>query len=327
MWLIVPSTCSPCAAEQGDSTLASDWRSRLLARSAMSRSKHMPPKSWRAAWKKGGWMRRLFGRIYEPLTAARGVAQWISSLGGTLASLSPSQARVEAQMTLDTCGLTSPAFFVSSIGPAPSLKTCQGMCPSDCEKCDQNWKTWVTALKRRSSERRRSALRIDGNGYSSSLTPTKDDPGCAWPTPTVSESETRTNCGGGQGRVGRERLMLAGAVLYWPTPRATDGSKGGPNQVGSKGDLMLPSAAVQWSTPTVRDWKDGGCAEANVPTNGLPGRQAPRSMPGGENGMVLNPRFVETLMGWPIGWTNCVSVAVGSSHSKPLTPSTSCVNG
>jgi hypothetical protein len=179
MWLIVPSTCSPCAAEQGDSTLASDWRSRLLARSAMSRSKHMPPKSWRAAWKKGGWTRRLFGRIYEPLTAARGVVRWISSLEGTLASLSPSQARVEAQMTLDTCGLTLPAFFVNSTGPAPSLKTCRGTCPSDCEKCDQSWNTWVTALKRRSSERRKSELRTAESESSSWPTPTKDDQSCA----------------------------------------------------------------------------------------------------------------------------------------------------
>lgn len=29
-----------------------------------------------------------------------------------------------------------------------------------------------------------------------------------------------------------------------PTPRATDGSKGGPNQRGSSGDLMLPSAVM-----------------------------------------------------------------------------------
>lgn len=35
----------------------------------------------------------------------------------------------------------------------------------------------------------------------------------------------------------------------WPTPRSTDGTKGGPNQAGSKGDLMLPSAAAQWPTP------------------------------------------------------------------------------
>jgi DNA (cytosine-5)-methyltransferase 1 len=30
-----------------------------------------------------------------------------------------------------------------------------------------------------------------------------------------------------------------------PTPRATDGTKGGPNQKGSSGDLMLPSAVHQ----------------------------------------------------------------------------------
>ena len=30
-----------------------------------------------------------------------------------------------------------------------------------------------------------------------------------------------------------------------PTPRATDGTKGGPNQRGSSGDLMLPSAVME----------------------------------------------------------------------------------
>jgi hypothetical protein len=36
-----------------------------------------------------------------------------------------------------------------------------------------------------------------------------------------------------------------------PTPRATDGTKGGPNQRGSSGDLMLPSAVQLLPTPTV----------------------------------------------------------------------------
>jgi hypothetical protein len=34
-----------------------------------------------------------------------------------------------------------------------------------------------------------------------------------------------------------------------PTPRATDGTKGGPNQRGSSGDLMLPSAVMLLPTP------------------------------------------------------------------------------
>lgn len=37
----------------------------------------------------------------------------------------------------------------------------------------------------------------------------------------------------------------AAAPALLPTPRATDGTKGGPNQRGSSGDLMLPSAVVQ----------------------------------------------------------------------------------
>lgn len=41
-----------------------------------------------------------------------------------------------------------------------------------------------------------------------------------------------------------------------PTPRATDGTKGGPNQRGSSGDLMLPSAVQPHNllpTPVVAD--------------------------------------------------------------------------
>lgn len=43
----------------------------------------------------------------------------------------------------------------------------------------------------------------------------------------------------------------------WPTPRASDGEKGGPNQRGSEGDLTLPSAAALWPTPCARDDKNG----------------------------------------------------------------------
>ncbi|MEU4967822.1 hypothetical protein [Streptomyces smyrnaeus] len=43
-------------------------------------------------------------------------------------------------------------------------------------------------------------------------------------------------------------------VNLLPTPRASGGSKGGPNQRGSKGDLMLPSAVSQLlPTPTASD--------------------------------------------------------------------------
>jgi len=50
-----------------------------------------------------------------------------------------------------------------------------------------------------------------------------------------------------------------------PTPRSTDGTKGGPNQRGSSGDLMLPSAVVQLLlTPNATDGQGGPRAVPQV---------------------------------------------------------------
>jgi hypothetical protein len=49
-------------------------------------------------------------------------------------------------------------------------------------------------------------------------------------------------------------LVTVTAHLLLPTPRATDGTKGGPNQRGSSGDLMLPSAVMDLlPTPRTSD--------------------------------------------------------------------------
>jgi DNA (cytosine-5)-methyltransferase 1 len=55
----------------------------------------------------------------------------------------------------------------------------------------------------------------------------------------------------------------AGLTLL-PTPRESDGTKGGPGMRGSSGDLMLPSAVMQLlPTPTVNDSRGGRNATAN----------------------------------------------------------------
>lgn len=78
------------------------------------------------------------------------------------------------------------------------------------------------------------------------------------------------------------------------------------------------SASSSWPTPTVRDWKDGRCVDAKVPTNSLLGRTsvrwaAERGLPPQrerESGRrlrstygLLNSRFVEWLMGFPVNYT------------------------
>lgn len=64
----------------------------------------------------------------------------------------------------------------------------------------------------------------------------------------------------GAAQAGLHGHPVAGAgrsgLTLLPTPRGTDGTKGGPNQRGSKGDLMLPSAVHQLlPTPVVTDAK------------------------------------------------------------------------
>ncbi len=51
-------------------------------------------------------------------------------------------------------------------------------------------------------------------------------------------------------------------VPLLPSPRATDGTKGGPGQRGSSGDLMLPSAVTLLPTPAVNDMGEGKTVEA-----------------------------------------------------------------
>lgn len=129
-----------------------------------------------------------------------------------------------------------------------------------------------------------------------------------------------------------------------PTPRATDGTKGGPNQRGSSGDLMLPSAAVQLlSTPTAGLGEGGGqrshrwrsdsqrthnpaelardIAEGTLTDFGpyaaavarwgaTLGRPAPAPTEPGTNGKPrLSPAFVEWMMGLSAGWVTDVDIS------------------
>ena len=129
------------------------------------------------------------------------------------------------------------------------------------------------------------------------------------------------------------RRNLEDAVALLPTPRATDGTKGGPNQRGSSGDLMLPSAVVQLlPTPTAMHdarnatsgrtavkpttnaagWTLADVAHADrwgeygpaiVRWEHVTGRTAPDPTELGTKGQPrLAPRFVEWLMGLPAGW-------------------------
>lgn len=83
----------------------------------------------------------------------------------------------------------------------------------------------------------------------------------AWSSEGALLPSPRTSDTNGAGQHGQGGVDLRTAVSLLPTPRATDGTKGGPNQRGSSGDLMLPSAVHLLGTPTARDCKGSGQGE------------------------------------------------------------------
>mgnify|MGYP007005600093 CR=1 FL=1 len=131
--------------------------------------------------------------------------------------------------------------------------------------------------------------------------------GCSsWPTARANEA------GGYQydkGNPSVRRDTLEGAALKWPTPTVGDsGDRGG--DIMPRGNLTLAGMGRLWATPTTRDGRDG--ANFTVETNSLLSRQAPRICDGepfstsGQDSRprLLNPSFVEWLMGWDEGWTS-----------------------
>lgn len=134
-----------------------------------------------------------------------------------------------------------------------------------------------------------------------------DPVSCAWKTPQLSLFGDLGGCletwpRSGSMRNGEcwARPMLeprtnGTAFGSWPTLKASDGLKGGPNSIHGTGSLSLPAAvarAQKLPTLTVRgNYNRAGASPSSG--DGL------ATVIGGS----LNPTWCEWFMGWPIGWT------------------------
>jgi hypothetical protein len=159
----------------------------------------------------------------------------------------------------------------------------------------ENWKKAVTEQRGDYSARLKLAHRIKGSGCSS------------WPTVSANEDSYRIN-GSTQASKCLSRMARRGE-LSWPTASSRD-YKGAPqSRLTPEGyNARLDEAVIIY----------GPAAQVNLSTNGsrLESWATPRNMTGGtyQNGIQhsdlnsqaggkLNPRWVETLMGLPVGWT------------------------
>ena len=137
-----------------------------------------------------------------------------------------------------------------------------------------------------------------------------NDEAALFPAPVASDADRRS------ASYPKGNLTLIGnAASHLPTPTAHDSKATGPSQMARKSPGLADM--VKFPTPTTRDTESRGPAEANRNSPGLSfviqyptpraNKWGPPDSHGKEpeefRGGMLNPRWVEWLMGIPIGWT------------------------
>lgn len=115
-------------------------------------------------------------------------------------------------------------------------------------------------------------------------------PPVAWPTPSTEQRHDYQN---DHGDPTKPYPTLQGAAKSWPTARAEDGESSGRRHSRDTEDTLT---ATSRSFPP--DLTTSSCGEGCSPSH-----------------RRLNPRFVEWLMGWPVGWTD-VRIGCGPSATE-----------
>jgi DNA (cytosine-5)-methyltransferase 1 len=143
-----------------------------------------------------------------------------------------------------------------------------------------------------------------------------------WPAPTARDHRS---IHASQDTHHSNSRPLSEAAGLWAAPLASE-LRQRPGRF-AQGVASLPAQATLWATPTVADTEGGRLSRSGERADELLLRgQAlrlvshpdPLAMTTGEkrlpSGLVLNPWFVERLMGWPTGWTACDFSATALSH-------------
>ena len=261
----------------------------------------------------------LSGTTCEPLTESCGLAGWISSRAASHARTS---ARPEAEPgstgRAPDCGERWRESFAKWDRASSSWKTPQCSLFAGLDEFSGTWPRWGMMRSGACSERSMPAHLTNGNGFG--FWPTiratdgqrggrgdliqaiRGNPNAhyrLWPPPRASANENRQTKPTPSQLAGKHGLSLCAAVntpKLWPTPTVC----GNYNRKGSSansGDGLATAVKLR-PTPTCQDAKN----------NGAPSQMVRNTKPlNAEIGGALNPTWVEWLMGWPLGWTDCAA--------------------
>ena len=347
--------------------------------SLLWRSKPSQSTTWSRRWRRDSWFQRLCSRMLKPSLHDSFADSWTSLLRGSPASLSRQPGSVEPMMTHGTCSPTSSGQSttcdpdsscskMSRESSQPNSRGTDGPTPKErlfCSMSSENWKDWVTEQRQEYSVRLKSEHPTNGSGSLSWRSPTHQEAGA--------RVETLFTKGGQPARPGQRayrkqpdgKVVLQSQtinqqVLMWPTVAASEARQGFQDRTrGKKGSQESLSTVVvkrgradqensstdgshreSWPTTSAGSANGGqglGLAVGSVNRNKLK-----KCCPEGEammNPSKLNPRWVETLMGLPIGWVmptcsqpvttesmSCDCSATESCRQPPSELSESCPN-
>ena len=321
MW-IIPRNLHTLASVQDTEALISDSDelSELYAQSLLARSKASQPKTWSRRLKRGSLTLLPYGRTLRPSRGDAFEDEWTSCQEASLVSHSQPQDEGQETKILDTSSPTLPQesdpwgtlpLFSSRMlreSSAQSSRETDGPTLRErpfCSMSSENWSAWVTRRRREYSARARSVRPISASACSS------------WVVAPISAQKDEGSLIGCSERQNQRTL---------PTP----------HQEAQSSTLGSPQES-RWATPTTRDYKGMYPQWSQESENKRTRNLLPDQAHGGTYRGKLNPRWVETLMGLPVGWCmpscatpwtieqmNCGCSGTGSSPQQQSGPSESC---
>lgn len=281
LWIYLPpmsrayatSGASLCAPAMPASISACTLPSQATELFVTSNGRATPrPLSWRG-WETRPWVKLLSGVTLPPLMAARGAAEFISSLQVIPVSRLAWQESAEAPTIPGTYGPMSPASSLRCGQSGSSVRTSRDTSIWDWPTSAMSFADWATKLRRACSQRVKSARAILGGDCS------------FWPTPTATDKGYNPD------------LIVGGGSVRTIAPVQVSHQSGGQYPLS----LAARSWTVLWLLMKALGWR---ATMATSLQSSHPVRVSFLHGKGYLSGdLISNPRFYEMIMGWPIGWT------------------------
>ena len=334
MWIIPKTMSDTYPYVQGTVELISDSDEfcQLAEQSLIVKSKHTQSKTWLKRLKQVKWMKHLFGRTLKPSHFKSFTDVWTSSLVASPVNRFQMQELKEVLEMNDTSTPLSQKASNNADHQYSFLKTWKDCSrPTQkktkwfCTMSSKTWNQWVTQLQQEYSLRKKS------------VSHTKDEESLSWATPNTLDYMAERSAEAMERqfathRKGRTRPSNLREQINFPTPTVAGLVEGGVaaevkltptgfkavRENGTEYGAKLRDAVLTYQTfPTpvahegrlgYQDRKNGkkGTQESltTVVVNIHQDPQSHKKIGKKRESLgVLNPNWVEQLMGLKVGWT------------------------